>query len=71
MFSYFLQILSQIEQGKIDQHTASFKIGTLLKEMYVDSAIREGELLDKQNPQEEKNKGTHLSWNQYKLQNNI
>mgnify|MGYP001165505180 FL=1 len=71
MFGYFLQILGQIEEGNLDQHTASFKIGTLLKEMYVDSAIREGEILDKENPQEEKNKGIQLSWKQYKLQNNI
>jgi hypothetical protein len=71
MFGYFLQILEQIEQGTLDQHTASFKIGTLLKEIYIDSAVREGDLLDEQNAQHDKNKGSNLSWKQYKTQNNL
>ena len=71
MFGYFLQVLEQIENGDLDQHNASFKIGSLLKEIYVDSALREGDLLDKQNPQQEKVKGKNISWKQYKLQNNL
>tara|TARA_B100000424_G_scaffold240281_1_gene207576 strand:+ start:1046 stop:1528 length:483 start_codon:yes stop_codon:yes gene_type:complete len=71
MFGYFLQVLKQVEDGELDENNASFKIGTLLKEIYVDSAIREGELLDTQNPTPEKNKGKQLSWKQYKLQNNL
>ncbi len=71
MFGYFLQVLEQIEKGELGQHEASFKIGTLLKEIYVDSAIREGEILDKQNAQPEKNKGKTLSWKQYKFNNNL
>lgn len=71
MFGYFLQILEQIEQGTLDQHTASFKIGTLLKEIYIDSAVREGDLLDEQNAQPDKNKGSNLSWKQYKTQNSL
>lgn len=71
MFGYFLQVLEQIEKGELDQHTASFKIGSLLKEIYIDSAVREGNLLDEQNAQPEKNKGSNISWKQYKIQNNI
>lgn len=71
MFGYFLQVLKQVEDGDLDENNASFKIGTLLKEIYVDSAIREGELLDTQNPNPEKNKGKQLSWKQYKLQNSL
>ena len=71
LFNEFLEILKSIEDGKIDQHEGSYKVGKLLKEIYVDSAIREGELLDAQNPTPEKNKGKQLSWKQYKLQNNL
>ncbi len=35
----FINIYREIETGKIDQHEASFKVGTILKEMYVDTAI--------------------------------
>ena len=71
MFSYFLKVLEQIEKGELDEHNASFKIGTLLKEIYIDSAIKEGDLLEEQNKQPEKNKGINITWKQYKVQNNI
>lgn len=32
--------LKKIEDSELDQHEASFEVGTLLKEMYVDSAMR-------------------------------
>jgi hypothetical protein len=37
----FLDVLKEIEDGKLDQHEASFKIGTLLKQMYVDPKLDE------------------------------
>ena len=37
----FLEVLKEIETGKLDQHEASFKIGTLLKQMYVDPRLEE------------------------------
>jgi hypothetical protein len=37
----FLEVLKEIEQGVLDQHEASFKIGTLLKQMYVDPRLEE------------------------------
>ena len=36
----FLNILKQIEDGELDQHEASFLVGKYLKELYVDSALR-------------------------------
>ncbi len=35
----FLDELESIEKGNQDQHEASYKIGMLLKEMYVDKRI--------------------------------
>ena len=68
----FLDLLKQIEDGRLDQHEASFMVGSILKEMYVDSAIKRAEKLD-----EESEKQTvkplpnkEISWKQYKALNN-
>ena len=44
----FLDILSKIEDGKIDQHEGSFEVGTILKKIYVDSALKRSEKLDEE-----------------------
>jgi hypothetical protein len=36
----FLTILKKIEDGEIDQHEGSYLVGTYLKELYIDSALR-------------------------------
>ena len=41
----FLDTLQAVEDGKLDQHEASFEIGTLLKKMYVDPRIEEAKPL--------------------------
>ena len=45
---HFIDVLSQIEEGLIDQHDGSFLIGKLLKEIYVDSALKKADKLDKE-----------------------
>ena len=42
----FVSVLKLIEDGKIDQHDGSFEVGKLLKQIYVDSALRASEHLD-------------------------
>lgn len=42
----FLAVLKQIEEGELDQHEASVTIGKVLKEMYVDSALRKSEHIE-------------------------
>jgi hypothetical protein len=44
----FLDVLKKIEDGKLDQHEGSFEVGTLLKKIYVDSALRKAEKLNKE-----------------------
>lgn len=44
-----LLVLKDIEEGKTDQHEGSFRVGTILKELYVDSAIKKCDKLDKIN----------------------
>ena len=69
ILSKFLHVLKGIEDGKVDQHEASVLIGKVLKEMYLDSAVRHGENLDKQYASENtpKNSGQEISWKDYKV----
>ena len=64
----FLDVLEKIEQGELDQHEGSFVVGTLLKKLYIDSAIKKSAKLDAQyeNEKEEKVEPIQISWSQYK-----
>jgi hypothetical protein len=42
-----LIVLKLIEDGKVDQHEGSVMVGKVLKELYVDSALKTSENLDK------------------------
>jgi len=42
----FLEILEKIEKGQLDQHEASFKVGSILKNMYIDSAVKHAEKME-------------------------
>jgi len=72
ILSKFLDVLKLIEDGKIDQHEGSFKVGKYLKEMYIDSALKKSEKLDKKYGNKEKEvKPKNISWKEYKEQNSI
>ena len=66
----FINILKQIEDGELDQHEGAFKVGTILKELYIDSAIKKGDKLDeeneKNNPIKPKQEPKSISWKQFK-----
>ena len=40
LLNQFLNILRDIEDGKIDEHDGSYKVGTILKKIYIDSALQ-------------------------------
>jgi hypothetical protein len=63
-----LDVLKQIEDNELDQHEGSFKVGSLLKELYIDSALKKAEKLNKQADLEEKPQvePIKISWKQYK-----
>jgi hypothetical protein len=73
----FLNVLRRIEDGEIDQHEGSFFVGQLLKELYVDSALKKADKLEQQNKKEEaeklsfKNESVQVSWKQFKNFQNI
>jgi hypothetical protein len=65
----FIDKLREIEDGITDQHTASVDIGKILKEMYVDSALRKEKHYDANNPTEKKKERKpvkNISWNKFK-----
>ena len=66
----FLNVLRRIEDGEIDQHDGSFLVGQLLKELYVDSALKKANKLDEHNKYQEleapKKDSINVSWKQYK-----
>lgn len=42
----FLAILKKIEDGELDQHEGSYLVGSYLKEMYIDSALKTGSKME-------------------------
>lgn len=67
LFHKFLVVLKKIEEGKCDQHEASVQVGTILKEIYIDSAVREGNKNEKRTKEASKpRKGKNISWADYK-----
>lgn len=69
ILNQFLDILEKIEDGEMDQHEGSFEVGTLLKKLYVDSALRKAEKLNEENKTispEPKKPNVEISWKQFK-----
>jgi hypothetical protein len=62
----FICILKQIEDGQLDQYDASVQVGTILREMYVDSAMRKAEKLDSLNEKPAFVEPVKMSWAEYK-----
>ena len=61
--------MSKIEDGKIDQHEGSYEVGKLLKQIYIDSALKKSEKIDKMYDVKETNiEPVNISWKQWKNQ---
>ena len=62
----------RIENGELDQHEGSVFVGTILKEIYVDSALKKADKLDKQHESEQepmREPEVQVSWKEYKRRN--
>ncbi len=57
----FLDCLKRVEDGELQQQEASFEIGKILKQLYIDPKI--------QDEKTEYNKGKNVSWNDFKKSN--
>ena len=60
--------LKKIEDGELDQHTGSFEVGKVLKEMYIDSAIKRGDKVDAEDAENKpvEKPAKNVSWHQFK-----
>jgi hypothetical protein len=66
-----LSVLKLIEDKKVDQHEGSVLVGKLLKELYIDSALKRSDKLDKETKNDDYNLKVDpkpISWKEYKLQ---
>lgn len=62
-----LNVLHAIEEGAVDQHEGSFEVGKLLKEIYIDSALKKAEKLNADTQTTENVQHVeNISWNEYK-----
>ena len=67
-----LGVLKMIEDGKVGQHEASVEVGKLLKQIYIDSALKKSEKLDKLHagghaePASDLPPAKKISWKQFK-----
>ena len=61
-----LIVLKGIEDEKYDQHEGSVMVGQILKQLYIDSALKGGNQNEKKPKKERKRKGKKISWTEYK-----
>lgn len=70
IFDRLLSSLQQIENGSVDQHEGSVAVGTILKELYIDSAMKHGDNLSEANaPAITYVESKNISWKQFKTLN--
>lgn len=71
----FIDVLKDIEDGHLDQHEGSFAVGTLLKKLYIDSALKKAEKLNEEhertntNPKPQMKDPINISWKTFKRMN--
>lgn len=69
----FVSALKDVEDGVLDQHEASVRVGQILKKLYIDSALKkdkkEEEKRDRQRKKKPFNRKAKLTWAQYKKLN--
>ena len=63
-----LVILKLIEDDKVNQHEGAAMFAKILKELYIDSAVKHGDNIDKEHQTNdlEKSVGKEISWREFK-----
>lgn len=63
-----VDVLEKIEKEKYDQHTGSFEVGKILKKIYIDSALRKANKLDKEHEDENTvfKEPKNITWAEFK-----
>ena len=70
----FLNVLRLIEDGELEQEEGSVMVGTLLKEMYIDAALKKADKLTQQNESKEEEirevkASVNISWKEWSNSN--
>jgi|TARA_B110000285_G_scaffold103750_1_gene118096 hypothetical protein len=60
-----INVLHAIEEGHVDQHEGSFEVGKLLKQIYIDSALRKAGKLD-EDGNEQESPVEQITWAEFK-----
>ena len=65
-----IEVLEKIENENYDQHSGSFEVGKILKKIYIDSALRKANKLDKEHEEDSvvRQAPKDITWSQYKKQ---
>ena len=69
IMSNLLDVLKHIEDGKVDQHEGSVMVGKVLKELYVDSALKRCDNINNELAPTEEHvfaEAKPISWKQFK-----
>jgi len=68
IMTQLLTVMKLIEDEKVDQTQGSAMVGKILKELYVDSALKRAEKLDQHSASENipKVEGMQISWSEWK-----
>jgi hypothetical protein len=71
IMTQILMVLKMIEDEQVDQHEGSVLVGKYLKELYIDSALKRADNIDKEHDHErvQINNGKELSWKKFKQMN--
>ena len=68
-----IEVLKNIEEGAIDQHTGAFEVGKILKAMYIDSALLKADKIDKKTGEKmaptDAVAAKEISWKEFKKLN--
>ena len=66
----FIDILRDIEEGDIDQHDGAYKVGKLLKQIYIDSALKRSNKMDSADKDDKTSStpsiASNICWKEYK-----
>ncbi len=61
-----IELLENIENGKMTQHESSFVLGKLLKEIYIDPKINNRDDISDGNSSDNNNEPMNISWSEFK-----
>jgi hypothetical protein len=70
IMSRLLAVLKTIEDENVDQHEGSVMVGKILKELYLDSAVKRADNLDREHNEMriQPFEGKKINWREYKIQ---